>query len=335
MIRVLYLPVDKTEPEFTWLPVETKRGRQVPKCEVDFDLTQRRDTWSECCARGCRESGDGTYHAEDCYSIHAFTHQDSHITTRDARPNRCIEQLTDGEIAHWRGPVFAFGSRSLGSGCKDLDTTAFKIIVDRICRSERLKDSKVIQGVRINCDGYVKKYKQPQFERGTIRMHANMHGEVLWKEDLPRLVFGHGLSVYRVRTEEDLDARNPVASLLGIPCAKDVRAWGYYKRQKWGNCLVIRDDGKPLEPNDVEVFCRWIDKDLRKQFNAARKIDFQVRKTGQYTWEDVKKAIDDVQDKITMQRFLKFRNARVEEDSTDEEMHDLDMEDDGESVNTS
>ncbi|KAG9694012.1 hypothetical protein KCU95_g6077, partial [Aureobasidium melanogenum] len=202
-----------------------------------------------------------------------------------------------------------------------MDTTDFKVIIDHICHSVRFKNSNIIQGVRINCDGHMKKNKQPQFEHGAIRVRANMP-EV--KQDLPRLVFGQNLRLLRLETEDNLDARNPMASLLGIACGNDVRAWGYYKRQKWGNCFVIREDGKPLAVEDLKAFCNWIDKDVRKRFNVARRIDSQAMKMidTEPAWPKIKKARNNVLDKITLQSFLEFSGSRMNDDLTDKEMPD-------------
>ncbi|KAG9601112.1 hypothetical protein KCU77_g6180, partial [Aureobasidium melanogenum] len=322
MIRVIYLPADKTKPEFRYVSVGTKTNRGILNSAIEFDLTQPLNTCSQCCARGCHDDPEeDILHVEDCYGIYVMTHEDSNRTTRDARPNRCVEQITTGEITHWTGPVLAFGRRSVGSKCRDLDTTDFKVIIDHICHSVRFKHSNIIQGVRINCDGHMKKNKQPQFEHGAIRVRANMP-EI--KHDLPRLVFGQSLRLLRLETEDNLDARNPMAGLLGIACGDDVRAWGYYKRQKWGNCFVFREDGKPLAVDDLKAFCNWIDKDVRKRFNAARRIDSQAMKMidTEDPWPKIEKARNDVLDKITLQKFLDFSRSRMSDDLTDEEMPD-------------
>ncbi|KAH0169231.1 hypothetical protein KCU82_g5181, partial [Aureobasidium melanogenum] len=115
-----------------------------------------------------------------------------------------------------------------------------------------------------------------------------------------------------------------MAGLLGIACGDDVRAWGYYKRQKWGNCFVFREDGKPLAVDDLKAFCNWIDKDVRKRFNAARRIDSQAMKMidTEDPWPKIEKARNDVLDKITLQKFLDFSRSRMSDDLTDEEMPD-------------
>lgn len=331
LIRVIYLPVDKTEPEFRYVSVGTKTSQDVPDCASEFDLDQPLNTWRQRCTRGCRDDfEEGILHVQECYGIYVFTHEDTKITTRDTRPNRCIEQLTNGEIAQWRGPVLAFGRRTSGSNCRDLDTTDFKVIVDQICRSVRFKDSNIIRGVRINCDGHVKVNKQPQFEAGAIRVRASMPENKL---DLPRLVFGYSLRILLLQTENNLDARNPMASLLNLACGNGGKPWGYYKRQKWGDCFVMREDGKPLAVEDLKAFCNWVDKDVRKRFNTARKITTQAMKminTGD-PWPKIEQARNEVLDMITLQRFCDFSRSGMVNDLTDAEMpndNDEGMEDD-------
>ncbi|KAK6001894.1 hypothetical protein QM012_002384 [Aureobasidium pullulans] len=324
MVRVIYLPVDKTEPEFKYVLDGKKTSQNIPDCAIEFDLTQPFNTWIQCCARGCHDDfEEGIIHVKDCYGIYVFTHELSNITRRDTRTDRCINQFTAGEIAHWAGPVLAFGRHSVGSKCRDLDTTDFKVIFDKICRLERFKTSRTIQGVRVNCDGHMKKHNQPRFERETVRVDANTR-EPHRPEELPRLVFGQGLRIGQLLTEENVDARNPTVSLLDIACGDGEKPWGYYRRQKCGNCVVIREDGKPLTVQDLKTFCDWIDKDLRKRFNAARKISTQARKMidTEPSYPKIEKAQNDVLDNITLQSFWEFSKGSMEDASTDEEMPD-------------
>ncbi|KAG9952498.1 hypothetical protein KCU85_g1973, partial [Aureobasidium melanogenum] len=337
MRRVLYFPVDKTMTEFRWLPVELKNGQEVPQWEEAFYFPDNNSCYSYQCARGCSEGFDGTEHVKACYSILVHRGKDPRNVTSDAQPNKCIEYLTNGEIKHWKGPVLAFGSQCLApSACKDLDTTCLNAVAGCIYQSVRHDDpfrSRIIQGVRINCDGHMKKYKLPKFQSQRIEARA-LGQALLWRAELPRLVLGKGLDIYGISTEKSLEPRNPMASLLVIPCSNNANTWGYYRRQKWGNCLITRADGKPLEVDYLKTFCRWIEKDLRRLFVAVRTKESRERDNAQYGWEEIKKAHNNVIDKITLQRFLDFSKGSVQLDTIGERMpNHLEIEADDEDSN--
>ncbi|KAG9554452.1 hypothetical protein KCU71_g13167, partial [Aureobasidium melanogenum] len=308
-------------PEFRWRPVETKDGLEVP--HFDFPDCSFYSRW--LCARGCRESFDGTEHVKACYKIYVYHRKDPLGATTVGQYNKCIEYLTNGEVKHWKGSVLAFGRQQLApEACKDIDTTSLNSVADSIRHSVRFKDSSTIRGVRINCDGHMKKHKLPQFQPGTIDVdnigrhtHTNT---IYWEKDLPKLVLGQGLEITGLYTAENLDARNPMASLLSIPCATKADAWGYYRRHKWGNCLITRTDGKPLEVSYLRAFCRWIDQDLRGRFSAVRTKTSRGRKNPKYGENEIEGARNNVIDKISLQRFLDFSKGLVRIDAISERM---------------
>ncbi|KAI4730648.1 hypothetical protein E4T49_01676 [Aureobasidium sp. EXF-10728] len=247
-------------------------------------------------------------------------------------PNKCIEHLTNGEISDWNGPVLAFsrhyfpseaikGTATAPRTLRDMDTTTLNFIMKKIRRLVPPNSFNVIHGVRVSCDGHIKKYNTPQFKPEMIKrfMIPGLSNKIS-EPHLTRLVLGDGLLVHGLYTEKGLDNRNPMASLLGIRCANDGAAWGYYKRQKWGNCFVMRADGKPLTVDYLKTLCRWIDKDLRKLFNATRRVESRERENPAYSPEEFLKARGDVTNKISLQRLLEFSKGSLEEDTVDEEV---------------
>lgn len=275
------------------------------------------------CARGCRESFDGIEHVKACYRIYVYHRKDPLRASTVWQYNKCIEYLTNGEVKHWKGPVLAFSRQLLApQACKDMDTTSLNSVADWISHSVLFRNPSTIRGVRINCDGHMKRHKLPQFQPETIDTAeiGRSTRSIYWEKDIPKLVRGQGLEIHGLYTADGLDARNPMASLLGIPCAIKNEPWDYYRRQKWGNCLVTRTDGKPLEVSYLRAFCRWIEQDLKGRFSAVRTKTSRERNNAKYGWDEIKRARDNVIDKVSLQRFLDYSKGLVRMDAMGERM---------------
>ncbi|CAD0030985.1 unnamed protein product [Aureobasidium pullulans] len=340
MRRVLFFPVDGTQPEFRWAPVEVRdqNGRNRPgECPIweGTDLYADAEEHIYGCNPSCN---DGTlfYHISSCHNIVI-----SALGKRDpenAAVNKCVEQLTGGKVTHIKGDAIAFGVSNYNhtqnttqdppSQCIDMSTASLTLIKSFLVRNVASRQN--IRGVRINCIGHIKLQNTLPFESVVIRSSKAQSRSSVANFHITRLL-GLDLVGWQTTTEDGLDDRNPMASLLDITCSKRELVngslrWGYYRKQRWGNIVVMRSDGEPLGPEFMQALCTWIDKRIRPCFNKARAQIQLEKKRGDTTFEeDQARAarIEDIQDrtnaKITKEEFLEYHKGRLD-DETDDEM---------------
>ena len=290
-IMVLLFPVDDIEPEFVRLPFKYQKwsnskwplwgGVSLSKriclrvngcsstCSCDYNTYDSRFTSSSRHTPLCQFIYIGAPEQKDDPSVH---------DTEILDVNQCIENATG--VTSWRGPVIAFAKDS-DDRSVDMRALAFNRILDAF---------QGVRGVRINCDGVVKRHSKPRFEAVTIESY-DLRGTI---DDAPwnhpgdhnaTFLTQHTGIVLQDRRESyagnpdlsHVDQHNTKATLMSIPCDVNESNFGrYYRRPDTGNVIVVRQDREPLGVQYVEIMCDWLENVLRPLFMETRKICTRV-----------------------------------------------------------
>jgi hypothetical protein len=278
-ILTLYLPVNRSEPEFRRLSFDRKwplwngnslflpRKLQLDGCSSTCPCKQNthdsRSTFSSAHNPLCRH----------IYISAPEQNDNPFMPDKDLDVNRCIETLT-GDTS-WTGPVIAFAKNPKEESI-DMRTPALR---------KTLSAFRDVVGVRINCDGVVKAQHAPRFEAVTINSY-DLRGAIdhyLWTHPRDQrnasfftqytgIVLQDKRESYKGNpSHSGLDTRNSISRLMSIPCEISKQSFGYYSRPSdTGNVIVVREDRETLGVEYMEILCDWVSTNLLPLFRQAR-----------------------------------------------------------------
>ncbi|KAI9891948.1 MAG: hypothetical protein M1814_002142 [Vezdaea aestivalis] len=234
--RAILFPENDAKPRFIWLHAE---WQEEDEYEPKYQSVQKRelaDTIRLC-------------------------HRDTFLMD-GSKPNKSIAAITatrSGQYHDWRGPLVAYGMKSLGidqTRCRDLDMKDFRDVADYFLWYEhkpgpavQVPTGKVVEGVRINCLGDRMLFDKPQFE--AIEVPS---GDLIFSE--------HDMS----------DIAKPLSKIkkqcfficLAIRDPKWAgRGLDYNGKNNVGSVMVVRKNKKALAPLHVEALCRYCRYEIR------------------------------------------------------------------------
>jgi MYND finger len=284
--RAIFFPEEQTSPSLIWVLCDTSDG-SIPN---DVHQYLGEDVTSP--SRHLIQKNPRLDRRLLCDTIEVIYRED-HMLDNTRRPNKSIDRILGPTLyrpQEWRGPVVVLRKRGMDISPKihdDITLVDYRHVLDFFAvhgynsknKTRKKPARERLHGVKINCLGEQSLHKIDTFAPVEVPSHSlERYGYTIGEAPPIATLLKLPLRAWKCPARErpseasTYATDNVSATLMHINPDASSPEFGWtpsHWQTDLGNVLLVRDDGKDLDVNLAETFCRWIEWKLFPQFESA------------------------------------------------------------------